>query len=655
MKTSSNPIPRAVLGILSLIVIVVVANWIMQLTSVGKQGVDFTQHKVHTLQDGTKAILAELDAPVNVRYYATQKSESMPRDLKLYMRTVKSVLRRYAALSDGKLRIEMLDPQPDTDAEDSAIVDGVQGQRVQDGSYEENIFHGVVISCLDKAVTIPFLYPSEETNLEYELSRSIAEVSRIKKPTLGVMSALPISGGPPQMPMPGQRPPQAWVAYQQLQKTFTIEDLGMTPEALDPEKLTALLLIHPAGITPEVEFLIDQYVLKGGTVVACLDSFSFAAEQTGGPPNPMTGRQQPGVPTSSTLPTLLEGWGIKYSGAEVVADRKYATPLQDGRVAVGLLNLPEESMPQRKDDLITQGINDLYFIFTGGFTVTGGKGAASTTLVQSSRDTALVNSFQASRMDQSLLTSMRPEGKAYDLAVHLSGNFSTSFPEGDPSAAPKEEAGTEPEPAGEESSEATVASEEDQSPEALKKATKPGNVFLIADSDFISDQFAYRPIRMGNSMMYSALNGNSSLLFNILDQATGSSHLIGSRSRASTRRPFTLVQEMEARSERKTGEEKAKLEKDLEEANQKLGALQAQLPEGTNVMLNPEVQTEIKQFQLLSNNIDKKIRNLEKDLKRDKDQLSSHVMRLNLLVVPLLVALICIVVQTRRRLVAAAR
>ena len=82
MNTSSRPILRAVLGIAALVVIVVAANWLMQLSSIGKSGADLTENKVHTLQDGTKAILKDLDAPVYVRYYATRKSESLPRDLK---------------------------------------------------------------------------------------------------------------------------------------------------------------------------------------------------------------------------------------------------------------------------------------------------------------------------------------------------------------------------------------------------------------------------------------------------------------------------------------------------------------------------------------------------------------------------------------------
>lgn len=341
---------------------------------------------------------------------------------------------------------------------------------------------------------------------------------------------------------------------------------------------------------------------------------------------------------------------------EVVADRKYATPLQDGRVGVALLNLPQEAMPQREDDLITQGITDLYFIFPGGFTSENVEGLKTTTLVQTSNETAMVNPMQASALDQSLLTTMNMEGNIYDLVVHLSGDFKTAFPDGDPSA-PAEEESEEVETTAETEGEESAEDSEETTEEAksLMASTEPGNVFLFADVDFISNQFAYRPFQFGNTRMYSPTNGNSSLLFNILDQATGSSHLIGSRSRAASRRPFTLVQEMEARAEQKTGEEKAALSEKLDEANARLQTLQSQLPEGTNIMQNPEVLAEIQKIQLESNDIGKKIRELEKDLKREKDALAANVTRLNVVVVPIIVAIIGIAILARRRMAAAAR
>jgi ABC-type uncharacterized transport system involved in gliding motility auxiliary subunit len=125
----THPVTRSIFGIAALAAIAVLANWLVSLTPLGNRGVDFTEKKIHTLSDGTKAILGELETPVVIRYYASRSSDYMPEEVKIHMRRVDDLLKEYASLSKGRLRVENLDPEPDTDAEDSANLDGISGQR----------------------------------------------------------------------------------------------------------------------------------------------------------------------------------------------------------------------------------------------------------------------------------------------------------------------------------------------------------------------------------------------------------------------------------------------------------------------------------------------------------------------------------------------
>ena len=155
------PITRAALGIAALVAIAILANWLVSLTPAGNRGADFTENRIHTLSEGTESILGELDTKVVIRYYASRSASFMPEQVKVHMRRVDDLLKEYASLAGGKLRIEHLDPQPDTDAEDSANLDGVSGERLND----ENLYLGLAVSALDKKVVLPFLNPSEETML----------------------------------------------------------------------------------------------------------------------------------------------------------------------------------------------------------------------------------------------------------------------------------------------------------------------------------------------------------------------------------------------------------------------------------------------------------------------------------------------------------
>ncbi|QJE98230.1 GldG family protein [Luteolibacter luteus] len=612
-----HPMARAILAIIALLVIVVSLNLLVSGLGLGHKNADFTQDKVHTLSDGTKGILKELGAPVVIRYYATRSSDYMPEALKLHMRRVDDLLGEYANLSGGKLRVENLDPQPDTDAEDSANLDGIRGQSFDD----QNLYFGLAVSCLDRTSTIPFLDPNQETMLEYQLSKAISEVSRPDKPIVGLMTALPITGSPAMMP--GQQGQPPWVIYQQLSQSYEVRDLGMTPEKIDPE-IDVLLVFHPAEITPEAEFAIDQYLLQGGTVVACLDPFSVAAQMSSPPPNPMMGGAG-GLPTSSTLPTLLGSWGVAMN-QQVLADENYQTTMNGNRPGIAVLTVPKDGMPQ-KDDVITRDLTSLVFFLPGGLTKSGSPGVTVETLVKSSDKAGFVDSTKASQLDPKLTNSFRGT-QSYDLVLHLKGNFKSAFPKGKPTA---EET---PPAEGEKKEE----EKKEEKPAHLVDATKEGNVFIISDIDAFFNQFAYQVQNFGGGMQVARqINGNPSLFFNIIDQAASSTHLIGARSRAAIARPFTKIKEMEADANKRVGSKIEELEAKAEAAQQKLNELQSQKSAGSQLYLSPEQETEIKQFRQEEVESRKQVRELQKDLKREKDKLAGTTTFVNILAVPLLV------------------
>jgi ABC-type uncharacterized transport system involved in gliding motility auxiliary subunit len=628
---TTHPVTRAAFGVAALVAIAVLANWLVSLTPLGNRGADFTENKVHTLSPGTRSILTELDTPVVIRYYASRNTDYMPEELKLHMRRVDDLLKEYSSISKGKLRIENLDPEPDTDAEDSANLDGINGQRMDD----QNLYFGLAISCLDKTSVIPFIDPRGETMLEYQISKAIAEVSTPTKPKIGIMSALDLKGAPAMMP--GQPPTPGWVIYQQLKQSFDVVDVPMESTTIDPKEIKALLLFHPAGITPEAEFAIDQYVLNGGTVVAALDAFSVAAQMTAPQPNPMMG-QQPPPPTTSTLPTLLSTWGVTFESGQVLADPTLATKLGGNRLGLAVLTLGKDSMPQ-KDDVITKDLGSVTFFLPGAFTKTGSGGVTATTLVKSTTQAGFVDAMRASQLDPALARTLKSNGTAYDLVTHLSGTFKTAFPDGKPKAATEEPKAPD----------AKDAPKEEPKAESLKDGVAPGNVFLIADVDAFYDRFAYNIQNFGGQQLATLSNGNATLLFNILDQAVGSKHLIGSRSRAAVSRPFTVVQKMEADFNKTVGAKIEEFQTKQKAAQQKLSELQAQKSSGSDLTLSPAQEAEIKKLRQEQVEYSKLIREQEKDLRRQKDKLAGNITLLNVAAMPVLVVLIGVGFFLQRR------
>ena len=120
----------SVIGVAAMLLILVAINFIAGRV---KQRVDLTAEHAYTLSAGTKAILAKLDTPVQIRFYASQSAEGMPVFLKTYAQQVDDLLGEYRQNSRGLIQIQKLDPEPDSDAEDSAKLEGVEPQLLSNG------------------------------------------------------------------------------------------------------------------------------------------------------------------------------------------------------------------------------------------------------------------------------------------------------------------------------------------------------------------------------------------------------------------------------------------------------------------------------------------------------------------------------------------
>jgi ABC-type uncharacterized transport system involved in gliding motility auxiliary subunit len=322
--------------------------------------------------------------------------------------------------------------------------------------------------------------------------------------------------------------------------------------------------------------------------------------------------------------------------------------LQGNRPGYAALSLPKEAMPD-KDDVITKNLNDLFFILSGAITNQGNNGLAASTLVKSSSQAGLTDSMAASQFSPNVTFENR---RAYDLVLRLSGKFKTAFPSGKPGETPPaDEANAEKK----DDKDNEKKDAEPAKPTWLKDGISDSNVFLIADTDAFSNQGAYRIQNMGGMQAAMPYNGNSVLLLNIIDQAASSADLIGARSRASIRRPFTLIREMEANAENAMQDKQKELQNKLKAAQDRLTELTQSRDSSKDLRLSTAQEEEEKQFRAEVTDANKQIRELYKDLKREKDKLSARIIGLNLGVVPGLVLLAGIGVALFRRLSARAR
>ncbi len=634
MKRGLETYLYSTIGIAVMLAIVVAINII---AARGKQRIDLTAERAYTLSPGTKAILTKLDTPVQIRFYASRGENDMPVMLKTYAQRVEDLLGEFRQASKGQISVQKLDPQPDSDAEDSAKLDGIEGQMMQTG---EQIYLGVSVSMLDQKEAIPFLAPNRERLLEYDIARAVSRVATPAKPVVGVMSSLPVSGSQmnPMMMRMGQQGQQPWVLMSEMQRDFTVKTVEMTVDAI-PDDVKVLLLIHPKMLSDAAQFAIDQFVLRGGKLIAFLDPLSVLDRQS-----QMGGMGAP--PSSSSLDKLLKAWGLTFDSTKVVADLNFVGRTRQGP-APAVLQLTEKAVS--KDDVLTGDTDSLLMVFAGAFAGTPAAGLTQTVLIHSSTNSQLVDPMTAQMGGDQISKSFAASGTEYPLAVRLAGKFKTAFPEGKPKAPDAKPADGQPE----------VPKPEEKTDASLKESAQDGAVILIGDTDMIQDQVAVTEAMnpFGGQRMVMPQNGNLAFAQGAVEQLTGDSNLITVRSRASRERPFTVVKEMQAKAEANYRTTIKDLETSLADAQKNLNELaRSKAPEaGQRFILSPEQQAAITTFRKKETDVKQQLKTERKKLRADIDSLENRIKWANIAGMPVVVAIGGVVLAMSRRKREAAR
>jgi ABC-type uncharacterized transport system involved in gliding motility auxiliary subunit len=601
-------------GIVLMLAIVVAVNVI---TGVKPVRVDLTQEKVYTLSDGTRAVLKKLDAPVTIHFYCTQSETATPETefLKNYARQVGDLLQEYKQAAGKNLVIEKFDPQPDSDAEDSARLDGLEPQQLPG---EDSFYLGLSIRLADQSVALPFLDPDRERQLEYDITRAISRVVTPEKPVVGVMSALPVFGeaGNPMMQQMGQPGTPAWTLIDQLKQEFDVRRVELTADKIDDD-VKVLLVIHPKDISDQAQYAIDQFVLRGGKLIAFLDAQSALSSRQ---QNPMAG-EMPSA--SSTLDKLLPAWGLQFDTTKVVADLNFKMQVggQDGQPMVmpAFLALTAEGI--NTNDVVTSQIDNLWLPLCGAFTGEPAAGLTETVLLNSTPESELVDGGMASMEGGAILNGFKPGGVKYKLAVRLTGKFKTAFPDGPPA-----------DKSGDTNQPAPVATG------SLKQSSAENSVVLFGDSDLLADDFSLRKTDGPFGPMVTEMNANLDLAQNLVEQMGGDENLIGVRSRATLNRPFTRVKKMEAEAEA-TGQAKIdELQQSLQDTQQRLSELQQQKQDkDQRFILSPEQKAEVDNFNKKQAEVRKELKQAQKDLRKEVVSLETRLKWLNILAMPLAV------------------
>jgi ABC-type uncharacterized transport system involved in gliding motility auxiliary subunit len=585
--------------------------------------IDLTEDRLYTLSDGTRNMLAKIDEPINLYfYYSDQASRNVPA-IRRYAERVRDILEEFADAAGSKINLTVIDPVPFSEEEDRAARFGLQG--VSLGVTPDPVYLGLAgTDSVDSEEVITFFQPDKEAFLEYDIAKLVSTLANPARTIVGLVSGVDMAGGfDPVM----QRMTQPWVVYQQAQQLFEIRDLGTSFGEIAND-ISLLWLVQPRGLDSTALYAIDQYILRGGKALIFVDPLAdIDPIDTEGMPQGM-----PPMGQGSDLPELFSAWGIEFNAQEVVADAELALQIsgRDRRPLrhYGYLGVNNARMNQ--EDIITADLDAINMATAGYLALAENAAASLEPLFTSSQSSAPLPGTRFSYLPDpsTLQQGFVAGGKALTLAARISGMLPSAFPDGPPT---NSDAGEQPDDA----THITVSSES-------------ANLIVVADVDMLGDQLWVQVQNFFGQQIASAFAGNGSFVINALENLSGSSDLIGVRSRNSYSRPFNRVEALRADAEAQFRQTEQGLQDELADTENRLRELQSGREDSGNILLTDEQQEEIDRFVARRGSIRTELRAVQRGLDRDIERLGTRLKVINIALVPALLTAFVLFALWRR-------
>lgn len=571
---------------------------------------DLTEGRAFTLSPGTRQVLSGLKDQVTLRlYYSPALGTRLPQ-YGAYADRLREMLRQYVDLSGGRLRLELREPEAFSDSEDRALAEGLQAVPLDQGG--EQVFFGLAGSnLLDDQQSIAFFQPEREAFLEYDLTRLVQSLASPSRATLGLMTSLPMQGDPRGMM---QRDPQAgpWAVMEGLRQNFTVKTVALDAKAIDPE-IEVLMIAHPQNLSQATLYAIDQFVMRGGRVMALVAPHSDAL-----PPDPATGA--PPERTSSDLAPLLKAWGVSYDPDKALGDLTGAWQVRTGSAArpqavnyVAYFSLRDGI---NRQDPATADLSEVTLASPGAIAKEDGSAITFTPLLTSSRRSQMLAAadIRAYPNPAKILASFKPDGQTRVIAARIRGELPSAFPtppEGSPGP-------------------------------HLAKTSSPANLVVIADTDLLADRFWTRSGNFFGEQQSTPFADNGALIANLAGSLAGGDALIGLRARGVQRRPFERVDAMQRDAELRYRQTEQALTTHLEETTKKLADLRGGRDGSQTAALGAAQQKAMDELKSDLLDTRGRLRAVQLELRRDIQALETRLRMIDIALIPALLTMLAI-------------
>ena len=615
----------AVAGILFLAV-----NIISQ-TVFSSARIDVTEGRVFTLTKETIPVFQDIKEPIVVRIYFSQAlSEASPRHSVYYQR-VRDLLNQYSGLSGGMLQVQYFDPEPFSDVEDRAVGFGLQAVPLGDIG-EVGYFGLAATNSTDDQEVISFFNLEREAFIEYDLTKLVYTLSNPEQPKIGLITSLPVDGGmSPGMGGMGGTPTPPWQIMDQMRDFFEVERLDADLDEIS-EDIDVLVLAQPDGLSEIAAYTIDQWILSGGKAIV------FADPNLESGNNPQGG--MPGPSDLTNTKALLKAWGLTLDENVVAGDIQAAVRVNTaagGRPVISdypaWLNLQAAALNQ--DDAITGDLKNLMLATAGVLTPDSETSLDIRPLIQTSTDSMKIAGDKVIGLPDvvALFREFEPLGERLLLGARVTGLAKSAFPDGAPTS---------------------IDSEGGEAVAHVEEATESIQIIVVSDADMLADRFWVQESNFFGQRMVVPTADNAAFLINALENLTGTPALSSLRGRGQVSRPFTVVEDLRRDAEQQFRSKETELLGRLESLQGEISAIQVNQNGQGESLINEDDQRAITNYRgdILSTR--KELREVQRGLREDIDELEGLLKFLNIAGVPIVFGGLMIVLAILRRRRAAA-
>ena len=545
---------------------------------------DVTAERLHSLSAATRNLLRELptDRTVFIQAYV---SPDIPEQFVQTRENLLGILNEVDSLGGSRIQVLIEDTEPFTQsARDAREKFGIVPRSVPNLSSAQAgssaVFLGVAFTSGAQEHVIPFV--DRGLSVEYEITRSIRVVAQTDRKKIGVLrTEAKLFGG---FDFQTMQSAPGWSIVEELKKQYEVVQVSSSGPI--PEDLDALLVALPSSLPQEEMAGLLAYIQEGNPTLLLIDPLPVInialapSERSGANMNPFMQQQAAPPAEKGDIQKFMSEIGVSWNSASIIWDTYNPHPdlaqLPPEVVFVGRGNENEETFNEQHQG--SAGLQELVLLYPGQIEQAAGSDYEFQPLLKSGYVSGQASYFQM--VQRSFLGAQinpnlphQPDPRDYVLAAHIRGTIEST----DSEAADQEEEG---------GSEDSSTEESDETPPSPKSL----DVLVIADLDFISEQFFQ--IRAGG---LKNLNfDNITFFLNCIDVLVKDESFITLRRKRVRHRTLERVEEQT----RNFIEGRVKEEEDAEaEAERAMDQAQQRLDERVDeVRQRPDLDIQTKQI-----------------------------------------------------------